>query len=252
MSDATELNRSYYGELTAGRTSYWRLMPAPRMRIDAILGGVRARAPHPEAICDFGCGNGALLEVLADHYPAARLQGIDLSEQQIEQNRLTAPQVEWAAADLTSREFSYPFAHTCDVAVSSEVIEHLDREREYLANVFRSLRAGGVLVLTTQSGPVHTTERHVGHIRHWEAREMGALLSAAGFVNVAVTNCGYPFHDLSKWAANLRPDVVIRRFGEREWGPTERATAAVLRLLFRFNSRRKGNQLVATAEKAGR
>jgi SAM-dependent methyltransferase len=249
MSEATEFNRSYYGELTAGRDNYWRLMPAPKMRIDCILARIRDHASRPKTICDFGCGNGALLAVLATHYPDVAMHGIDLSGRQIEQNRMASPKVQWATADLTSKRFTYPFEQACDVAISSEVIEHLDNELDYLANVFGSLRPGGLLVLTTQSGPVHTTEKHVGHVRHWEAEEMARLLSAAGFRQVAATNCGYPFHDLSKWGANLRPNLVIRRFGERQWGPVERATAALLRFLFRFNSQGRGNQLVATAEK---
>lgn len=249
MDNATELNRAYYGRLTAGRESYWKLMPAPRMRIERVVKTIRAAKPAVRRLCDFGCGNGDLLAALAKHLPQTKLYGIDLSAQQIRENAAARPNMQWAVDDLTSAQYRFPFNLRCDVAVSSEVIEHVADPLLYLQNIRESLEPDGLLVLTTQSGPVHATERFVGHVRHWQAGEMAELLGSAGFRQVSVRNCGYPFHDLSKWAANLNPDETIRRFGEREWGMPQRATAAVLRFLFRFNSTRRGNQLVAQAQR---
>jgi SAM-dependent methyltransferase len=249
MANATDINRSYYGRLTAGRENYWTLMPAPRMRTAAIVAAIERHKPAVERLCDFGCGNGALLAALAARVPQAALYGVDLSAEQIRENAAQYGNVGWAVADLTADGYSNPFERRCDVAVSAEVIEHLDAPLAYLRNIHASLETGGLLVLTTQSGPVHVTEQAVGHIRHWEIGEMAALLEAAGFRSPEVTNRGFPFHDLSKWAANLRPEVTVRRFGEREWGPFEKATAAVLRGLFRFNSATRGRQLVACAWK---
>ena len=247
MDDATEINRAYYGRLTAGRESYWKLMPAPRMRIERVVAAIRAAKPTVRHLCDFGCGNGDLLAALAMHLPLARLYGIDLSAEQIRENVAARPSMEWAVDDLTSAQYRFPFRQRCDVAVSSEVIEHVADPLLYLKNIYESIEPDGLLVLTTQSGPVHTTEKFVGHVRHWQAGQMAELLGCAGFRRVTVRNCGFPFHDLSKWVANLRPDETIRSFGEREWGAPQRATAAVLRFLFRFNSTSRGNQLVAEA-----
>lgn len=249
MGKATEFNRDYYDQLTAGRENYWNLMPAPRMRIDSVIAAIRRYKPLPSSICDFGCGNGVLLGAIREHYPELPLSGIDLSEEQIAHNTQVNPSTNWAAADLTSDEYRFPFEKACDVAISSEVIEHLDRPLEYLKNIYASLDRDGLTVLTTQSGPVHATETYVGHVRHWEAAAMKELFTSAGFRELRISNCGYPFHDLSKWAANLRPRLIMQRFGEEEWGPAQKFTAFVLRFLFRFNSSRRGYQLVATARK---
>jgi trans-aconitate methyltransferase len=247
MANATEINRAYYGRLAAGRENYWNLMPAPRMRIRCVVDAVRSNTRDVRRICDFGCGNGALLAALVAEFPRAALHGIDLSKEQIDQNVVAYPSMEWADADLVAGDYRYPFDAGCDVAVSSEVIEHLDRPGRYLENIRSSLASDGILVLTTQSGPVHATEKFVGHVRHWEAEDMAKLLASVGFRDVTVRNCGFPFHDFSKWVANLRPELTIDRFGERDWGIAERATAALLRLLFRFNSGTRGYQLVACA-----
>jgi SAM-dependent methyltransferase len=249
MANATEINRSYYGRLSAGRENYWLLMPAPRMRTRAVAATIRRYKRVAERLCDFGCGNGGLLAALTAQLPQAKLFGIDLSDEQIRSNANTYANMSFAVGDLAAATYRYPFDAGCDVAVSSEVIEHVAEPLQYLRNIHVSLGTGGLLVLTTQSGPVHSTELSVGHVRHWEAAEMAQLLESAGFREPVVTNCGFPFHDLSKWAANLRPELTIRRFGESDWGPVERATAAVLRGLFRFNSTTRGQQLIARAWK---
>ena len=249
VGSATDFNKAYYDQLTAGRENYWRYMPAPRMRIAHIIARIGDERRSVSSVCDFGCGNGGLLRAIAASHPDAILHGIDLSSDQIEQNRRAMPGARWAQADLTSSAFDYPFAGRCDVAVSSEVVEHLDEPLRYLRNIHGCLTDGGVLVLTTQSGPVHATELHVGHVRHWEAGEMDGLLRDAGFRQTRTYNCGYPFHDLSKWAANLRPQQVIRQFGQDDWGAVERAAAAILRSLFHFNSSVRGYQLIAVAHR---
>jgi hypothetical protein len=58
-----------------------------------------------------------------------------------------------------------------------------------------------------------------------------------------------PSHDLSKWYANLDPDRSMRQFGEKAYGPVERAVCLLLRGLFRLNSRTRGAQLVAMPRK---
>ena len=249
MSGATDYNRRYYSDLTAGRENYWRLMPAPKMRVRQILSLIGEELGAAGTVCDFGCGNGGLLHEIASTYPGLMLQGIDLSGPQIDENRRIMPDCLWAQADLTAEHYRYPFGVHCDLAVSSEVIEHLDDPLRYLKNISTSLRANGALVLTTQSGPVHETERHVGHVRHWTSEEMVVLLRDAGFHDTRVFNCGFPFHDLSKWFANVRPQQVIRRFGQNDWGLLERMTAAILRMLFVLNSSRRGYQLVAVARR---
>jgi 2-polyprenyl-3-methyl-5-hydroxy-6-metoxy-1,4-benzoquinol methylase len=241
----TQRNLDHYGELTAGRSDYWRLMAAPRARVDAILRILRDASPA--SVLDLGCGDGSLLVAIARALPRAKLMGLDLSEAQIAANRERDPDIAWYAGNIEESGFQLPEA--TDAIVSSEVIEHLAEPLGFLRALCGLARPGALLVLSTQSGRVNETERRVGHVRHFTAAALREMLTAAGWEPVRVWNEGFPFHDLSKRVANLRPGSAMRQFGERPYGPAQRFVAWTLRVLFRLNSRARGAQLYAVARK---
>lgn len=241
----TDTNRDYYEAPSQARLDYWRYMAAPRARVARVLGEVRKIAPG--SLVDLGCGDGSLLAEIQRALPAIRLAGVDLSESQIANNRKRTPAIEWHAANL---EEAVALTETYECVVASEVIEHLERPASLLRNAAVVAAPGASLLLTTQSGPVRETERRVGHVRHFTAAELEALLAEHGWTPVRVWNEGYPFHDLSKWWANRDADASMARFGGDEgygWG--ERAICLALRAAFRLNSRSRGAQLYAVARR---
>ena len=245
MTTATKRNLEYYGELKAGRADYWRLMAAPRARVRTIVSTLRKVGPR--SVIDLGCGDGSLLDAIAREVPDAKLSGIDLSAAQIEENRASSPGIEWYSGNIEDQSLEIP--GTFEAIVSSEVIEHLDDPLCFLINTRRLAADGATLVLSTQSGRVGETEKRVGHLRHFTADEMRDLLEKAGWEPVRVWNSGWPFQDLSKWAANVMPDYSMKHYGERPYGRMERFASWVLRTLFLLNSRSRGAQLFAIAKK---
>lgn len=239
-------NRDYYEQLQPGRRDYWRYMAAPRHRVATILNLVgQSRA---ESLIDLGCGNGQLLDEIGKRFPRVMLAGVDLSQNQVNENRLHNPDVEWLAADLQIPV--EPLVHgRFDVVVASEIIEHLDDPEALLCNAALMSRTGGTLILTTQSGVIRETERRVGHERHYDAATLDAMLRANSWIPRRIWNEGFPFHDLSKWWANRNAAASMQQFGENAYGVKERVICALLRLAFRLNSRSRGAQLFAVAEK---
>jgi 2-polyprenyl-3-methyl-5-hydroxy-6-metoxy-1,4-benzoquinol methylase len=259
---ATDVNREYYEELTPGREDYWRLMAAPRRRVAVIMriiaqcsaaalgGGERNAAEGGGAtltsVIELGCGDGRLLREVHARWPSLRLTGIDLSRAQIEANAANDPSIQWLAADLQQ-----PVGDRAesDVVIASEIIEHLDDPEAMLCN---ARRLGKRLIVTTQSGPIRKTEESVGHRQHFDEASMRAILERTGWSPLRVWNEGFPFHDLSKWAANMNPGGAIRRFGGDRYGAFERFISWALRVAFVFNSRHRGAQLFAVAERGER
>ena len=248
-STAVRDNLEFYDQAAAGTNDYWNLMAAPRWRVKILRTLLRRDAPRQ--IVDLGCGNGALLEAISGVIPGAVRFGIDLAPAQMEMNRRLKPAIEWLVADLTDPATVFPpdCAGRFSAVLATEIIEHLDRPDVFLQLALRLAAPGARLYLTTQSGPVHETEKRVGHIRHFSAADIGGLLNAAGWRPEKVWNGGYPFHDWSKQIANRNPDRMLARFGSGRYGWKERLTCALLRGAFLFNSRRSGYQLFAVARK---
>lgn len=243
---SSRLNRDYYDRLAEGQDDYWRLMAAPRFRVATILALLAEH--HPRHLVDLGCGNGQLLAEIARRHEEATLAGVDLSPALIEQNRHRAPQIAWYVRDL---QLPLPsddaLREGFDTLVASEVIEHLDHPDVLLSDARQLARSGARLIVTTQSGRIGTTEREVGHRQHFTAAQLSEMLVANGWQPEAVWNAGFPFHDLSKWAANLSPQRAMKGFGTGRYGAGQRLVCGALRLAFRVNSSRRGAQLFAVA-----
>ena len=79
---------------------------------------------------------------------------------------------------------------------------------------------------------------------------MKRALADAGWTPLRVWNCGFPFHDLSKWYANRDPDASMREFADRPYGVREDLICYALRAAFRVNSRSHGAQLFAVAQRS--
>lgn len=250
---ASEVNRAFYDQGLPGVDDYWRKMAAPRARVDQVVRLLREL--RPRRVVDLGSGGGQLLAEIGASLPDATLSGIDISAAQVAENTRLHPTVAWHVADLDAANSGMPEAlrASFDVVIASELIEHLDHPEALLRNAHDLARPGsGHLVLSTQSGPLRETERRVGHRRHWSREEMGAALLATGWVPVRLWNTGFPFHDLSKWYANLDAEGTMTRFAERPYGLREDLICLALRAAFRLNSRRRGAQLFAIARRPDR
>ncbi|MER2559804.1 MAG: class I SAM-dependent methyltransferase [Myxococcaceae bacterium] len=246
--DSTTVNRDYYARMSPGQRDYWRKMAAARHRVEVITKSAAQLAPG--SLIDLGCGNGVLLAALHQALPTTSFAGIDLVRAQVDANALSFPWARFLERDLQQPlEPSFPWEGQFDVATASEVIEHLDDPASLLRNARRVLKPGGRLVLSTQSGPVRETEQLVGHRRHFSSRQMRELFSNEGFVAERVWNTGFPFHDLSKWYANLDPEGSMQEFGEAAYGLKQNVVCAALRLAFKLNSEGRGAQLFAVARR---
>ncbi|MBU2487845.1 MAG: hypothetical protein KKA60_00480, partial [Proteobacteria bacterium] len=74
---AAEKNLGFYETIQDGDLGYWKHMAAPRVRLARALRAVEDR--RPKSLCDFGCGNAAVLAAVRQLFPGMRLAGVDLS-----------------------------------------------------------------------------------------------------------------------------------------------------------------------------
>ena len=192
-------------------------------RLLVLLAGILRTAERPLRIVDVGCGDGMCTELTAE---LAREDGHHVAG------------VDWAAAPLKqaaergltlvrgSLETGLPFASgSVDVVILSEVVEHLVDPDGGLAELYRVLRPGGHLVLSTPNlaawfnrglllagiQPIFSevSLRRVygrpgqvvaGHLRLYTKRALTGFLADLGFTDIRVSGACY--HDVP---APLRP-----------------------------------------------
>lgn len=137
-------------------------------------------------IVDFGCGDGRTLAHLAA-LGATDLHGIDHSEEGLRRTRKRVPNATTRWADLLNLE-----AVECDVAVCTEVLEHLPTDtdvRQVLSLLFSSLFAGGLAIISIPDDAI--CEIDSDHRRLFTPEDPVALLGDAGFVDVRTVDYFY-------------------------------------------------------------
>ena len=173
-------------------------------RGDAVAAGLAYRRdirPHLPAggrVLDIGCGQGALVRLLAaDGFDA---HGVDVSPEQVEIARSAGlDRVE--LGDFHDRLRGSP--GRWDAVVATDVLEHLSRDEVVAA--FDSVRAalgpGGVFVARVPNAvsPMggHTMFGDLTHETWFTRRSVAQLAAVAGFAAVAVFSCPPAMHSLA-------------------------------------------------------
>ena len=100
------------------------------------------------SFCDAGCGNGIYLKFLADKYPKALLFGFDFSQTIVEIARRNTINVEIKSGNLEAAPYG---GETFDLILCTQVIEHLLDDKKGVSELYRILKPGGYLVISTDN-----------------------------------------------------------------------------------------------------
>ncbi len=86
----------------------------------------------------------------------------------------------FVALDLSRLPFR---AESVPAVVCSEVLEHVEKDREALQDIYRVLQPGGQLTITVPLHPYYYTfdDRYVGHFRRYRLAALTDTLKAIGF-----------------------------------------------------------------------
>ena len=117
----------------------------------------------PTRILDVGCGTGFLTGLIADAYPEAELDAIDVSAKMIEKARELVPdrRINWISKD--ARRFSFPTSY--DLIASSSAIQWMYPHKTLFETFARILRPGGrvhfALMLRGTLKELHSLRREI-------------------------------------------------------------------------------------------
>jgi 2-polyprenyl-3-methyl-5-hydroxy-6-metoxy-1,4-benzoquinol methylase len=164
-------------------------------QIDAAVGEIA-----PRSVLDVGCGEGIVTERIARELDDAPVVGIDAADARLKH--------EWTRRErenlsfVTGSAYSLDFEDdSFDLVCALEVLEHLERPRDALAEMVRVAR--GALLLSVPREPlwrishllagrdIRSLGNTPGHINHWSRRSFRSLV--AEFGRIASLSAPFPW-----------------------------------------------------------
>lgn len=222
--------------------------PGLRWRHRLILSLLRLPADRPAQVLEIGSGQGSFALDFLRANPGTRFVGLELSQVGVDKAASRVPSATFLQRDLCQpvRNGDVPAGFAANVAVCSEVLEHVDDPVLLLRNAAAYLETGCSLVVTVPGGPISAYDRHTGHRRHFTTSTLGSILRESGYEVDSLYSAGFPFFNLYRQVIVLRGEALVQDVAGRP-SVVARLGIAVFDLLFRMNLRRWGYQILGVA-----
>ncbi|MGB0682363.1 MAG: class I SAM-dependent methyltransferase [Magnetovibrionaceae bacterium] len=123
-------------------------------------------------VLDVGCGTGGMTAWIGRRWSCT---GLDVSEQAISRARLLYPEADFIQGRMP--ESVEHLAGEADVFMLLDVLEHIEDDRAFLADLVAIMPTGSRLLITVPADPALWSEHDVtaGHVRRYVGSELSAL-----------------------------------------------------------------------------
>jgi SAM-dependent methyltransferase len=188
-------------------------------------------------VLEVGSSSGFLIRELTADWPQGLVIGSDFIAEPLVELARRQPSVPLLRFDLL--ECPLPSA-SVDAVVLLNVLEHIERHDEAVAQVARILRPGGVAVIEVPAGPqlFDVYDKYLRHFRRYSRRDLRTLLTAAGLRVVSESHLGcliYPVFAVVKrrnrrWLDSpeeTQRQIVAGNIRQTSQGPWLRWTMAI-------------------------
>jgi ubiquinone/menaquinone biosynthesis C-methylase UbiE len=192
-----------------------------------------------ESILDTGGGSGDNLRHMLMAKKVKEVCLIDISLKALERAMISIPGAEFVQMDIQKGSISHKF----DMVLCCDVLEHIPDDKTALKNIKKM--TGKYLIVSTLSGRMRESEKHVGHVRNYTLEGLLGILKEAGFKPLKIIKWGFPFYSpLYRNLWNKLPEKV--NYGKFGW--FRKLCAKILYLVFMLNSKSKGDYLFILSE----
>jgi len=172
-----KFSKEFYNTFWKNESSNQGLKVEAACRHNSVIASIqRLKLKKKPKIMDLGCGTGDLTIRLPE---CGSITGIDISDEAIRIARMRYPHINFVASSFFDVEIK---KNSCDLIVSSEVIEHLtqDDQGKYIELIYQSLAEDAYLILTTPNKKVAQALGREGNqpIENWlDIDELTKLLT---------------------------------------------------------------------------
>jgi ubiquinone/menaquinone biosynthesis C-methylase UbiE len=187
-------------------------------------------------VLDASCGAGYGSQMMAT--VARRVCGIDISEESIRyaREKYAAANVAYEVMDI--KKLAFP-DRSFDTVVSFETIEHIGFQQEFVGEIWRVLKPGGQLIISTpnvETAPKGKAVHTPFHVKELNLAEMRELLKGFSGIEVFAQKMSYHKRSYKKIRLisrypkdNLRKTIV--QFCKKRYASCE-AMPVLLRIFF--------------------
>ncbi len=157
-----------------------------RSRNQLILWAIGKYFPEASKMLEVGCGTGYVLAGISQTFPELSLTGSDISSIGISYAAKRVNNAELVQFDALIIPHDLEF----DIVGAFDVLEHIEKDDQVLAQMNKALIAPGGIILTVPQHPFlwsHTDES-ASHLRRYSMSQLKDRVEAAGFEVVRLTS----------------------------------------------------------------
>jgi SAM-dependent methyltransferase len=172
----------------------------------------------PEHIADAGSGFGQYVFYLSGKYPGTRITGLDIKQEQVDDcmhfftSIGRSQNVVFQYADLTKLENQEDW----DLVLSVDVMEHIEDDRTVFQRIYKGLKPGGVLLISTPSDQGGSDVHHEHeesfideHVRDgYSVEEIDGKLREAGFSDIHI-KYSYGAPGKISWKLSMKYPILL-------------------------------------------
>ncbi len=208
------------------RRLFYRLLDLLLLRswhIRRELNLLKKEGFSPELIADAGSGFGQYVYYLSKRYPKAQITGLDIKQEQVDDcNRFFSvikrdDRVSFEYADLTLLEDHEAW----DLALSVDVMEHIEDDRTVFRHLYKGLKPGGILLISTPSNHGGSDVHHEHdesfideHVRDgYGVTDIDEKLKEAGFSDIQI-KYSYGRPGKISWKLSMKYPILLTNFSK--------------------------------------
>jgi ubiquinone/menaquinone biosynthesis C-methylase UbiE len=189
----------FYGFVYDGLLNFY---PYRKLVSDVITFSSRDLPEEPKNILEIGCGTGNVLVALQEHYPGAKVTGVDISSSML---KVAKKKTNASLAQTDAHSFLLATNEVYNMIILQNSLYAIPERQELWKELFSALSPGGTIIITNSdlAGSKTIIREHLAHDSWWKLLHPKLLL--IGLIDSFISQLS------TTGAFNFIPEKDLRR-----------------------------------------